>query len=138
MTLDTWRRLLAVAAITLLGAPWQAPGVPAASRAPASPARDLKPSQPVYRTGVDLVEVSVLVRDGEGRFVRGLDRTAFEILEEGVRQEIQAFDYVRVERRVRRSPSPDRPYTCTTFSVRSATMAVPVTLSPVMRSHAAR
>jgi len=47
----------------------------------------------VSRIEVNLVELHVSVFDSEGRFVRGLPKEDFTILEDGVRQEISAFEF---------------------------------------------
>ena len=50
------------------------------------------PPSPVrLRTEVDVVEVPVVVRDGQRRAVAGLTRNDFEIYDTGVRQTITAF-----------------------------------------------
>ena len=54
--------------------------------------RDPHPLQ----SGIDLVMVTVTVFDADGRLVTGLDRDAFQIFEDGVRQTITAFTNERV------------------------------------------
>ena len=49
-----------------------------------------------FKTGVDLVNVSVTVTDHNGRFVTGLKRDDFVIYEDGKPQEISQFDADRV------------------------------------------
>lgn len=49
-----------------------------------------------FRTGVELVNVTVTVTDESGRFVPGLRADDFEIYENGERQEITQFDAERV------------------------------------------
>ena len=44
-----------------------------------------------FRTSTSLVEVDVIVKDRDGRFVSGLTAEDFEVLEEGVPQPIQHF-----------------------------------------------
>ena len=51
-------------------------------------------AQPTLRSGVDLVEVAVLVRDREGRLVQDLAASDFQILENGTPQAIAAFQRV--------------------------------------------
>ena len=46
---------------------------------------------PVFRSGVNLVLVDVVVRDRSGAVVRGLTANDFELLENGVRQNILTF-----------------------------------------------
>src|SRR5215217_7808853 len=47
--------------------------------------------QPPFRTGIDLVEVDVVVSDKQGRPVRGLTRDDFEVLEDGKTMKVEAF-----------------------------------------------
>src|ERR1700719_4619399 len=56
------------------------------------------PSQdaPLFRTGVNLVLVDVVVRDRSGAIVKGLKTDDFELLEDGVRQQILTFAYEEV------------------------------------------
>ena len=49
-----------------------------------------------FKTGVDLVNVSVTVTDHTGRFVTGLKRDDFVVYEDGKPQEIAQFDADRV------------------------------------------
>ena len=49
-----------------------------------------------FRSGVDLVKVTVTVRDAEGRLVGSLSRDDFDILEDGEPQRITQFDKGRV------------------------------------------
>ena len=49
---------------------------------------------PTFRAGVELVEVAVLVRDRDGRFVPDLTQADFEIIEQGAAQKVVAFDRV--------------------------------------------
>jgi VWFA-related protein len=49
-----------------------------------------------FKTGVDLVNVSVTVTDRNGRFVGGLKREDFVVYEDGKPQEISQFDADRV------------------------------------------
>ncbi len=56
--------------------------------APAAPAGPLKPT---FRTRVDLVSVSAVVRDSKGRVVRNLSRDDFQIFEKGKPRRIVDF-----------------------------------------------
>jgi Ca-activated chloride channel homolog len=49
---------------------------------PATEARG-NPQQPTFRSSVDLVQVRAVVRDRRGRFVQGLDKADFEVLDGG-------------------------------------------------------
>ena len=50
----------------------------------------------VFRSAVELTSITATVRDQDGRLVTGLTRDAFEIHEDGVRQEITQFTNERV------------------------------------------
>ena len=58
----------------------------------AKPLRDPR----VFRSAVELTSITATVRDQDGRLVTGLTRDAFEIYEDGVRQEITQFTNERV------------------------------------------
>ncbi|MFI5180893.1 MAG: VWA domain-containing protein [Thermoanaerobaculia bacterium] len=45
------------------------------------------------RVEVNLVELHISVYDGEGRFVKGLPKDSFTVFEDGVKQEISAFEF---------------------------------------------
>jgi VWFA-related protein len=53
---------------------------------------------PSFRTGVNLVLVDVVVRDRSGAIVRGLTADDFELLEDGVRQQILTFAFEDIGR----------------------------------------
>lgn len=63
-----------------------------ADGAPLAQPRDTE----IFRSGVDLVQVTVTVRDADGRLVGDLGRSDFEILEDGRPQPITQFDRGRV------------------------------------------
>jgi Ca-activated chloride channel homolog len=52
--------------------------------------------QPVFKSGVDLVNVTATVTDGDGRFISGLTRENFVIYDDGKPQEIVTFTSERV------------------------------------------
>lgn len=60
----------------------------------AAAAEQQQTQQPVFRSGVQVVEVDARVFDGQGRFVTDLTRADFEILEDGVPQTIVAMALV--------------------------------------------
>lgn len=74
-------RHVATLAVTLL----------VALAAPSARAR-VAAQQPSFRTGVDLVSLSVTVADQAGRFVTDLEPTAFQVFEDGVKQEVTFFN----------------------------------------------
>lgn len=65
--------------------------VVAALSLPVAVTPEAQPAKPHFRTGVQLVYVEVAVSDGEGRPVRGLAASEFEILEDGKRVGIEFF-----------------------------------------------
>ena len=52
-----------------------------------------QPPVPVFRSSVNLTLVDVVVRDRSGAVVRGLKADDFELLEDGVRQQIVTFSF---------------------------------------------
>ena len=50
-----------------------------------------QPQAPTFRSATALVEVDIIVKDKDGRFVAGLTADDFEVLEEGKPQSIQHF-----------------------------------------------
>ena len=55
-----------------------------------------RPAGQVFRSGIELVQVTATVRDANGRLVGDLDRDDFEIAEDGVPQTITQFQQGRV------------------------------------------
>jgi VWFA-related protein len=55
------------------------------------------PQTPLFRTGVNLVLVDVVVRDRSGAVVPGLTADDFELSEDGVRQQIRTFSFEQVQ-----------------------------------------
>ena len=49
--------------------------------------------RPTFKSSLDLVSVAVVVRGGDGRIVRGLRPTDFEVLDGGAKQEIVQFQH---------------------------------------------
>ena len=62
----------------------------AVDAAAAAPKPDV-PSSPVFRGGVDVVALSVVVTDKQERFVSGLTATDFAVFEDGVQQDVSFF-----------------------------------------------
>ncbi len=74
---------------------------------PASPARD---QQPTFRLAVDLVTTDAIVRDGAGQFVADLNKDDFEVIEDGVKQDLVSFVLVHGGRAFNlQSPPPPPP-----------------------------
>jgi Ca-activated chloride channel homolog len=57
-----------------------------------APVRDSR----VFRSAVELTSVTATVRDADGRLVTGLTREAFEVYEDGERQQVTHFTNERV------------------------------------------
>jgi hypothetical protein len=72
----------------------------AAPRGPAAAAQATQPPPPRFRTGVDLVEVAVLVKDREGKPVTDLARNEITVLENRAPQTMVAFERVSLPARV--------------------------------------
>src|SRR5262245_55442487 len=84
------RRLLVVTVCSLL-APAAPYGQSSAGQSPTA-----SPQLPTFRAEGRAIEVDVYVTDTQGRFVRGLTRDDFELLEDGEPQEVSAFTMVDV------------------------------------------
>jgi Ca-activated chloride channel family protein len=86
----------AVAALVWLAAV-AAPVTRAAATTPQVPARPAQapPQAPVqsFRTGVELVSLSVTVTDRENHYVDGLTANDFAVYEDGVKQDVTYFDH---------------------------------------------
>ena len=97
----TSRRLRVACALALLAA------LTGAARA----AVQQDPQRPTFRTGTNLVRVDAYP-SRDGRIIEGLTAEDFEILEDGVAQAIQSFQFVRYERNAatgeRRDPNSQR------------------------------
>jgi VWFA-related protein len=75
----------AVALALATGAAVRAQNPPAKPQAPAPAAEQ------VIRTGVELITTDVIVRDSRGQFIADLKKDEFEILEDGVKQQLVSF-----------------------------------------------
>ena len=64
---------------------------------------------PIFRTETTLMEVEVRVTDGKGQPVPGLTKADFELTENGVRQEVATFEFVR--KLVPETPADEQPAT---------------------------
>jgi Ca-activated chloride channel homolog len=56
------------------------------------PVRDVRP----FRTGVEITSLTATVTDKEGHLITGLDREAFDVFEDGERQQVTQFTRERV------------------------------------------
>jgi VWFA-related protein len=91
--------VMAAAGLVVLGA------APIDQQDPAGQPQDQKkeaaqppqPQRPVFKTGADLVRVDVVVLDRHGQPVTSLTTNDFELQEEGVAQEIRAFQFVKAD-----------------------------------------
>ena len=61
-------------------------------------AADQTPQRPVFRAGVETVQVDVVVRDRNGQPVHGLTADDFIILDRGKPQEVVTFKAVQPEK----------------------------------------
>lgn len=87
---------------------WTAGGIGQQSRPDQTPARPApqpqpQPQQPVFRSGVNLVRVDVIVTDSRGNPVTTLTPEDFEVFEDGQRQAVDSFKLVEVSQ----APPPD-------------------------------
>jgi Ca-activated chloride channel family protein len=83
--------VLLCAAAVLTGQQATPPPVPAPPAAPHAPAQ---PGQQRFRGGVELVSLSVTVTDGS-KYVTDLDEAAFDVFEDGVKQNLTFFSRVQ-------------------------------------------
>jgi VWFA-related protein len=65
-----------------------------AAQPPAAPP-DQRPAV-TFRTEINFVEIDAVVTDGEGRFVAGLTKDDFEVIEQGAPQPIATFSLVHI------------------------------------------
>lgn len=61
------------------------------------PAAQQQPPAPVFRANLSLVSVDVIVRDREGKVVRGLTEKDFEVIEDGRPQEVRTFTFAEIK-----------------------------------------
>jgi VWFA-related protein len=63
---------------------------------PSKPAAPAEPGQPppIFRMRVDLITTDVIVRDSNGQFVADLTKNDFQVLEDGVKQDISSVELV--------------------------------------------
>jgi VWFA-related protein len=87
--------------IAILGAqtaPPQAPPQPPTTQTPQPPTPEppQAPVRPSFRTGVDLVSLNVTVTDGSARYVTDLEQDAFNVFEDGVKQDVTFFNHTNL------------------------------------------
>jgi VWFA-related protein len=85
-----WSTALWVGLVAGLSAQQPATPKPDPAATPAAPAQE----KPTFRVQVDLVTNDVIVRDEKGNFVPDLKREDFEILEDGVKQDISSMQVI--------------------------------------------
>jgi len=76
----------------------------AAPPGPAAAAQATQPPPPRFRTGVDVVEVAVLVKDRDGKPVTDLARNEITVLENGAPQKLVAFERIALPARTAVAP----------------------------------
>src|SRR3954469_11982047 len=69
----------------------QAPGPAQTPPASTAPAADPQKTPDDFRVAVDLVTTDVIVRDQNGQFVADMNKDDFQILEDGVRQDVASL-----------------------------------------------
>ena len=87
------RASLVLAAVVGLGALAVTASPPA--QAPARTAAQAPKA--TFKSGLDLVVVNVVVRDKDGKLVRGLTRNDFVVMEDGKPQTVSSFDFEEIE-----------------------------------------
>src|SRR5262249_48744304 len=104
----TGKFFMAGAFALLLAAVPHAQSVPA-QPAQAPPAQPAAPSQPTFRVAVDLVTTDVIVRDSRGQFVADLKSGDFEVLEDGIKQDVSSLVLIHGGRAFNMQPRPPPP-----------------------------
>ena len=84
-------------------------------------------AQPVFRSGVNLVLVDVVVRDRSGAFVKDLTAEDFELFEDGVRQQIVTF---AVEEIAQKAAPLETASTLTTATIDTGRTTPPAAVTP--------
>ena len=81
--------------------------------------------RPIFRSGVDLVMVNVVVRDKDGQVVRGLTRNDFVVTEDGRPQAISTFGFEELDVRPLDMAAPSIPTVLGSIGKAAATPAAP-------------
>src|SRR5215213_546654 len=63
----------------------------------AEPAAQQQPPAPIFRANLSLVSVDVIVRDRDGKVVKGLTEKDFEVIEDGRPQEVRTFTFAEIK-----------------------------------------
>jgi Ca-activated chloride channel family protein len=84
------RLALIMAMVTAMLSPAQNKAITAQVAGQGAPIQDMPPVAS-FKSGVDLVRVSAVVRDRKGRFVRDLTRSDFHVLDDGQMRQITDF-----------------------------------------------
>src|SRR5213593_1056408 len=82
------------ALIVAVAAGLSAQTTPPPQTPPPAPAKASQPQKPTFTVRIDLVTNDVIVRDEKGNFVPDLKKDEFEILEDGVKQDISSMTVV--------------------------------------------
>ena len=72
-------------------------GLAAFSPSPVDPQAAAQAPGTTFKSGLELVVVNVVVRDKDGKLVRGLGRGDFVVLEDGKPQTVSSFDFEEIE-----------------------------------------
>ena len=85
----TWRGAFVLGTGLFLGL--SASGRGAQTPGPATDATQAAPAQPIFRVKIDLVSSDVIVRNRRGQFVSDLSKDDFEVIEDGIKQDLSSF-----------------------------------------------
>ncbi|NQW02573.1 MAG: VWA domain-containing protein, partial [Acidobacteria bacterium] len=87
MTFARIRRLIVLTLVGIVAAaPWSHPAAQ-------------QQAAPVFRANLSIVSVDVIVRDKDGKVVRGLTESDFELLEDGRNQDVRTFTFAEIQER---------------------------------------
>ena len=69
----------------------------AALLSPSPAAQQPQAKPPVFRANLSIVSVDVIVRDRDGKVVRGLTAADFELIEDGRAQDVRTFAFEEIK-----------------------------------------